>query len=72
MNTLFSNNKKMNLFWLGTPVDINVDITKYFHRIRIFRFNLYYLAKKYVSTIFGKPYLMTYRFLDNPLRHADR
>lgn len=62
--------KKMNLFWLGTPVDINVDVTKYFHRIRIFRFNLYYLAKKYVSKILGKPYLMTYRFLDNALTHC--
>lgn len=66
--------KKLNLFWLGsplgTPVDINVDITKYFHQIRIFRFNLYYLAKIYVSTIFGKPYLMTYRFLDNALTHC--
>lgn len=66
--------KKLNLFWLGsplgTPVDINVDITKYFHQIRIFRFNLYYLAKIYVSTVFGKPYLMTYRFLDNALTHC--
>lgn len=43
----------MNLFWLGTPVDINVDVTKYFHRIRIFRFNLYYLAKKCFKN-FGK------------------
>lgn len=55
MNTLFSNLKKLNLFWLGTPVDIDVDVTKYFHQIGIFRFNYIIWPKKMFQNFLESP-----------------